>query len=132
MPAGGALDEAGDYELALDAFQRALDEREQDPANRSAIEIARYAVAKTLRALDRPAEAAPLVEQAAAWAESEGAPDGWFHEELAETYAALDRPSEAREHARLALSLLPGADSAFDAGSERAIRLRRYAEGARA
>ena len=35
-------------------FERALDERERDPANRAAIEIARYAVAKTLRALGRP------------------------------------------------------------------------------
>ncbi len=47
--------EAGEYVNALGAFERALTERERDPADRSAIEIARYAVAKTLRAA-RPTE----------------------------------------------------------------------------
>ena len=28
----------------------------------------------------------PLLERATAWATEEGAPDGWFHEELAEEY----------------------------------------------
>jgi tetratricopeptide (TPR) repeat protein len=118
--------ESGEYEQALAAFQRALHERERDPANRAAIEIARYAVAKTLRALGRPAEAAPLLEQAVAWAESEGEPDGWFHEELAETYMALGRASRARDQAERALALLPSADPSF-AESERAGRLRGYA-----
>jgi tetratricopeptide (TPR) repeat protein len=63
---GWELYESGEYEPALDAFRRALGEREQDPANRSAIEIARYAVAKTLRALGRATEAAPLLEEAVA------------------------------------------------------------------
>ena len=47
--------EAGAYEDALDALQRALAAREADPENRAAIEIARYAVGKTLRALGRSA-----------------------------------------------------------------------------
>jgi tetratricopeptide (TPR) repeat protein len=119
--------ESGEYELALDAFGRALGEREQDPANRSAIEIARYAVAKTLRALGRVAEAAPLLEQAVAWTESEGAPDGWFHEELAECYVDLGRAADAAEHARKALALLPESDPSFEGDGERAIRLHRLA-----
>jgi tetratricopeptide (TPR) repeat protein len=119
--------ESGEHEPALDAFQRALAAREQDPRNQSAIEIARYAVAKTLRALGRPAEAAPLLEQAVAWADSEGTPDGWFHEELAECNAALGRSLEAGEQARRALALLPNADSSFEPGGERATRLRELA-----
>jgi tetratricopeptide (TPR) repeat protein len=67
---GWELFEAGEHEGALDAFQRALEAREQDPENRAAIEIARYAVAKTLRVLERPAEAAALLEQSVAWAEA--------------------------------------------------------------
>ena len=120
--------ESGEYEPALAAFRRALDERERDAASRAPIEIARYAVAKTLRALGRPAEAAPLLEQAVAWAESEGKPDGWFHEELGQAYSDLGRPHEAAEHARRALALLPDADPSFQEGSERVRDLRQLAE----
>ncbi len=42
--------EAGDFASALDAFERALQARERDPDKPVEIEIARYAVAKTLRA----------------------------------------------------------------------------------
>jgi tetratricopeptide (TPR) repeat protein len=119
--------ESGEYEPALDAFKRALGVRKQDPTNRSAIEIARYAVAKTLRALGRPAEAAPLLEQAVAWADGEGTPDGWFHEELAESYAGLGRAADAAEQARRALALLPEADPSFEEDGDRANRLRRLA-----
>jgi tetratricopeptide (TPR) repeat protein len=119
--------ESGEYEPALAAFWRALDARERDSANRAAIEIARYAVAKTLRALGRPDEAAPLLEQAVAWAESEGKPDGWFHEELAQAYADLGRAAEAAEHARRALALLPQADTSFDGDGKRTSSLRRLA-----
>ncbi|MGH3137776.1 MAG: tetratricopeptide repeat protein [Gaiellaceae bacterium] len=124
---GWELYEAGEFAGALDAFERALRAREQDRANASAIEIARYAVGKTLRALDRPGEAVPLLEQAIVWAEREGAPDGWFHEELAEEYAALGRDDDARVQARLALPLLLAADSSLVDDAERVARLRLFA-----
>ncbi len=126
---GWALYEADEHDGALDAFERALEAREQKPENRAAIEIARYAVAKTLRALDRPAEAAALLEQAVAWAEGEGKPDGWFYEELAESYAALGRVDEAAAQARRAMALLQDADPSFEPDSERAVRLRQLAGG---
>jgi tetratricopeptide (TPR) repeat protein len=44
-------DEAGDYEAALDAFQRALEARERDPENQQAIGWAREAVAEAQRKL---------------------------------------------------------------------------------
>ena len=121
--------EAADYALALDAFERALRARERDPANASAIEIARYAVGKTLRALGRAQEAIPLLEQAVAWAEREGRPDGWFHEELAEEYAAVGRLEDAREHARRAISLLEAQDPSFADAAPRRARLASLAEG---
>jgi tetratricopeptide (TPR) repeat protein len=124
---GWAYYETGDHELALEAFQDALAAREEYPEERAEIEIARYAVGKTLRALDRAGEATALLEQAVSWAQSEGSGDGWFHEELAENYAALGREAEAREQARLALSLLPEADGSFEGDEERAERLRRLA-----
>jgi len=115
--------EAGDFESSFDVFERALEARDRDRANPNAIEIARYAVGKTLRALGRPGEAVPLLEDAVACAESEGAPDGWFHEELAEEYSALGRGDDAREQARLALPLLLAADPSFADDAERASRL---------
>lgn len=45
--------EAGDYEAALAAFERALEARERDPTNVEAIGFAREAVETTLKALGR-------------------------------------------------------------------------------
>jgi tetratricopeptide (TPR) repeat protein len=117
--------EAGAFEEALAVFEEALAARERRPEQPLAIEIARYAVGKTLRALGRPAEAAAQLERAVAWATDAGAPDGWFHEELAEDYAALGRDAEAREQARLAIPLLDADDPSFT--GERAERLRTLA-----
>jgi tetratricopeptide (TPR) repeat protein len=123
---GWAWFEDGDYERALVAFERALTARERDGGPEQ-VEIARYAVARALRALGRPAEAVALLEQAVAWAESTGSPDGWFHEELAEAYAALGRDSDAAEQARLAFPLLERDDDSFADDAVRTARLRRLA-----
>ena len=45
--------EAGDYEAALDVFQRTLEARERDPENPQAIEWAKEAVAEAERQLGR-------------------------------------------------------------------------------
>jgi tetratricopeptide (TPR) repeat protein len=113
--------EAGDYEPALDAFERALEARERDPERKQEIEIGRYAVGKALRALGRPEEAATLLEKAVAWAETIGKPDSFFHEELAEDYAALGRDEDARRQARLALQAEPAPKD------ERLVRLEELA-----
>jgi tetratricopeptide (TPR) repeat protein len=125
---GWELYEAGEYADALGHFKRALEARKRAPENRAAIELARYAVAKTLRVLARPDEAAALLEHAVAWAETEGKPDGWFHEELAEAYAALGRTDDAADQARRALALLPDADPSFEPDGDRAVRLSKLAE----
>ena len=119
--------EAGEHAEALAAFERALAAREEDPGKPEPIALARYAVGKALRALGRSDEAVPLVEQAVAWAASEGAPDGWYHEELALEYAELGRAGEAAEQARLALPLLTEADPDLDGDAERSARLRELA-----
>ncbi len=119
--------EAGELEAALDTFERALLVREREPESPEPIAIARYAVGKALRGLDRSEEAVPLLEQAVAWASGQGAPDGWFHEELALEYEALGRRDDAREHARLAIPLLEEVDPSFAEDAERAARLRELA-----
>jgi tetratricopeptide (TPR) repeat protein len=124
---GWEYHEAGEHELALEAFERALRARERNPSNRAAIALANYAVGKALRALGRSGEAIPLLEQAVACAEDEGAPDGWFHEELAEEYAAVGRSGDARAQARLALPLLRDADPSLADDAERSDRLQSLA-----
>jgi tetratricopeptide (TPR) repeat protein len=115
--------EKGEYDQALVAFQRALRERERDPENSQAIELALYSVAKALRSLGRASDGVPLLERALASAATDGRDDGWLHEELAETYAALGRKADAREHAERALVLLPEADPEFETEGERSARL---------
>jgi tetratricopeptide (TPR) repeat protein len=119
--------EAGEHEDALAAFERALAARLEDPGNASAIALARYAVGKALRALGRADDAVPQLEQAVAWAEAEGAPDGWYHEELALEYDASGRTEDAREQARLAVRLLERDDPAFPDDVQRAARMRELA-----
>jgi tetratricopeptide (TPR) repeat protein len=93
--------ENGGYDEALAVFERALAARERDPDNPAEIEIARYAVGKTLRLLGRPVEASALLEQCIANSE----PDPYFHEELSEIYVALGRDDEACKQAALAARL---------------------------
>jgi tetratricopeptide (TPR) repeat protein len=114
--------DAGELEPALAAFEKALAVRERG-SDEEAVQHARYAVAKAQRALGRHDEAIAHLEPAVAWAESRGAPDGWYHEELAESYAAAGRAREATEQARRALPLLLEADSSFSADAYRMSRL---------
>ena len=115
--------EAAEYAQALDAFERALAARERTPENPEAIALARYAVGKALRALGRSEEAIPLLEQAVAWAEGIGHPDGWYHEELAEEYAVAGRLDDAHKHAERAITLLEADDPSFADDVDRRARL---------
>jgi len=62
---GWAYSEKRKHERALELFERALEARQRDPENTVGIAWAQYAVAYELLALDRAAEALPLLEQAA-------------------------------------------------------------------
>jgi tetratricopeptide (TPR) repeat protein len=119
--------EAGEHEAALESFEQALAHRLGDPDNPEAIAFARYGVARAQQALGRHAEAAEQLELAVAWTEDEGAPDGWYHEALAESDSVLGRGDEARRNAELALELLPDADPSFADDAARVGRLRALA-----
>ena len=76
--------DAGDYDRALELFERALEARRQDPQNRAPIAWAQYAVGQTLRILGRASEAVPVLEEAAATLPE----DADIRQELAEARAA--------------------------------------------
>jgi tetratricopeptide (TPR) repeat protein len=61
--------EHGEPAKSLAAFEAALEAREQESRDPSLTEEARYGVARALRALGRPLEAVPLLEQAVRWVE---------------------------------------------------------------
>jgi tetratricopeptide (TPR) repeat protein len=109
---GWARYQAGDAVGALEAFELALASRERDDDRPYALESARYAVGKALRANGRPGEAAALLERCVAWAAGAGVEDDYFHEELAEDYAALGRHEEARAQAERALELIDRGEEA--------------------
>jgi tetratricopeptide (TPR) repeat protein len=119
--------DAGELVPALDAFERALAVRERDPGNAAAVELALYAVGKTLRALGRPGDAIPHLERAVESAASRNHEDGWLHEELAEEYAALGRADSARVQAALAIPLLERDDPSFAGEADRRSRLQTLA-----
>ena len=90
--------ERGERERSLATFQAALTARERESRNPSLTEEARYGVGRALRALGRPAEAVPVLEQVVRWVEATGfsfpeARD--WREELAGAYDDIGRADDA-------------------------------------
>lgn len=98
---GWTLFEQERYEEALAAFERALVQREAQ-GDEAAIAIARWCVARVLRALGRVEEALTMQRELEALPE----PDGFNFEEIAEGLLALGRVEEAKPYFRLAHQLL--------------------------
>ena len=87
----------GQYELALEAFDKALEWRQAQGDPREIL-IARWCIARTLRSSGRLEEA--LQQQQAlqeAWIPLGGSA-GYTEEELGECLLALNRPDEARPY----------------------------------
>lgn len=88
---GWHLAEAGAHDEAVDAFECALQAREEDTERPYEIEIAHYALAVALRTAGRTEEALGHAEHAHAWAEANGVDDPYFRDELAACRAELGR-----------------------------------------
>lgn len=126
---GWTYHDLGQHERALALFEQARDQRAAQGQPRE-LRIARWCVARELRALGRAEQA--LAQQLALLEEGRAAgeaPDGYVHEEIAECLLLLGRPEEARPHAAEAHALL-GTDAWLAAEQpERLARLRRLGEG---
>lgn len=95
---GWTYHEQGDYELALDYFQKALTWQQECEKVRESL-IARWCVGRTLRSLQRTTEAFALQQELlAAWEQSGEKQDGYVFEEIAECLLALGRVAESRPY----------------------------------
>ncbi len=103
---GWALHEAGKHEDAQRHFEAALAAR-LELGNETSVFVARWAVARGLRALGRLEEALAAQEGLAADRDAADVPeDGYVSEELGELLLALGREQEATEHFARAADLL--------------------------
>ena len=94
---GWSRHDAGDFEGALELFEKALAYRTEKNDGRG-IRTARWCIARARRSLGRYSEA--LVEQRLLLTECTAAeePVGYEHEEIGECLLALDRSDEAEHH----------------------------------
>jgi tetratricopeptide (TPR) repeat protein len=120
--------DAGDLDEALRLFELALAERQQRDQPRET-GIARWTVARALRAKGRVEEALAAQEQLAVDNAAIGADDPFVNEELGECLLALGREEDARPHfAKAAVGLAADAWLAKHE-PERIQRLRELAAG---
>jgi len=88
----------GEYAQALTSFEQALQWREQQGKLKEIL-IARWCVARTLRALHRAAEALAMqYEIRSAWLAAQEIPDGYGSEEIAESLLELGQAEAARPY----------------------------------
>ena len=94
---GWTYHDQGEFEAALDIFQKALAVREAD-GKPEPIRIARWCIGRVLRSLGRLDEALALQRALLADYDAINAPSGYTYEELGECLLALDKPDEARPY----------------------------------
>jgi tetratricopeptide (TPR) repeat protein len=102
---GWTYHDVGQDELALAIFRKAVAWREAANQSREA-RIARWCVARILRALGRVEEALVLQQQLAEEQTAHGEDDGYVFEELGECLLALHRPGEAAPYFARAYEVL--------------------------
>jgi tetratricopeptide (TPR) repeat protein len=94
---GWTYHDAGEYEQALEIFQKALKWREEQ-GRAPEIRIAKWCVARALRSLGRIEAALEMQQAQLREFESLGEKSGYVFEELGECLLRLDRPAEARPY----------------------------------
>jgi tetratricopeptide (TPR) repeat protein len=114
--------DGGDYAAALALFEDAVTERERLGKARE-LQIARWCVGRTLRALGRTEGALELQVSLADKSSRTWVSDSFVEEEIGECLVDLGRPAEARAHFAEAAKLLEAAGAGEQADPERLARL---------
>ncbi len=120
--------EAGDLQAALRSFEQALREREKRDQPRETA-IARWAVARALRAQGHFVQALELQLVVARSQEGDGVDDPYVDEEIGECLLALDRADEARPYFRRAAEGLSADRALAELEPARIQRLARLGRG---
>lgn len=124
---GWTLHDRGEYTAALDLFEKAVPLREQQ-GKPTSIRIARWAVARALRSLNRLDEALAIQQALAGQLAQAGKTDGYVDEELGECLLALGHADEARPHFASAYALLSQDSWLAQHEPERLERLRQLSQ----
>lgn len=127
---GWTYHDLGDYERALDLFQKALQFQQAQGKIRE-IRIARWCVGRVLRSLQRYQEALSIQQELyEEWTNSEEEQDGYVSEEIAECLLALGRVTESRPYFTEAYTLLSQNIWLVAEAPERLERLKQLGEAA--
>ena len=124
---GWTYHDAGDYERALERFEKGLTWR-VERNNPVTIRIAKWSVARALRSLGRVVEALDIQRALLAEHESEGTKDGYVYEELAECLLILGKADDARPFFNLAYHELSKDAWLKENEADRLDRLQRFGE----
>jgi tetratricopeptide (TPR) repeat protein len=102
---GWTYHDMGQYDQALEIFDRALKFREQE-GKLDRIRIAKWCIARTLRSLGRVEEALEMQQALLKEAEASNEEPGYTYEELGECLLLLKRESEAKPYFARAYAVL--------------------------
>lgn len=116
------------YEAALAMFEEALAERTRQAKPRE-IGIARWSVARTLRALGRVEEALAAQRELRSANAAASVGDSYVDEEIGECLLELGRPAEAADAFAAAVQQAESGAPGEDDSPDRLARLRRLASG---
>lgn len=125
---GWTYHDMGDYEKALEIFEKSLVWRE-NAGDEQGTRIARWTIGRTYRSLGRVEEA--LAAQEALLAEfeaAEAAPDGYVFEEIAENQLLLGNEAEAKKNFGTAYELLSKDQWLMENEKERMERMKKLSE----
>jgi len=124
---GWTYHDKGDYQKALIVFQKALAWREEKK-ELEPILIARYAVARALRSLNKVDEALAMQEAVLKGPEKAGTSDGFVYEELGELHLIKNHAEQAQKYFALAYESLSKDDWLKSSEPDRLARIKKLAK----